>query len=286
MHFKAGVAAVTLKGGRTYHRLIPAHEGEHAIRWFLHEPGTLYIKGEEHSIPREWIAAALTGLERVNPFIKELENLRTQDDEEMALHIAEPASIVGQDVAAVISLSPNAPPSRRTIVIKRVGETHHRFLDLLSPYVEPLHYILLLPYGTLGWSPQRLAADGQRFTQTRWYRTRFFGNAEQMSLFSKLMGMLSHSRVIQHAYASYAQASTWSTHGARSKSQNSPIYVQISMSLIAMTRSILELEMKNLQMISAYHRPSYIHLHGQLQMLQTVLLYGKHTAVRHFSLLS
>ncbi len=31
MHFKSGVAAVTLNGGRIYHRLIPAQEGQHAI---------------------------------------------------------------------------------------------------------------------------------------------------------------------------------------------------------------------------------------------------------------
>ncbi|KAK0437174.1 hypothetical protein EV421DRAFT_1075724 [Armillaria borealis] len=31
MHFKTGVAAVTLNGGRTYHCLIPAQEGQHAI---------------------------------------------------------------------------------------------------------------------------------------------------------------------------------------------------------------------------------------------------------------
>ncbi|KAK0433783.1 hypothetical protein EV421DRAFT_1842712 [Armillaria borealis] len=182
MHFKSGVAAVTLNGGRTYHRLIPAQEGQHAIRWFLHEPGQRYVQGAEQSIPKNWIDAALAGLQRVNPFVKELQNLQTQDDEQMALHIEEPSSIVGSDVAAVISLSPNAPPSRRTIVIKRIGEDHHRFLDLLSPYVEPLHYVLFFPYGTLGWAP------GRQLTQTRWHRTRFFMNAEQMSVFSKLMG--------------------------------------------------------------------------------------------------
>ncbi|PBK60394.1 hypothetical protein ARMSODRAFT_1026584 [Armillaria solidipes] len=160
MHFKSSVAAVTLNGGHTYHRLIPAQEGQHAIRWFLHEPGQRYLQGAEQSIPKNWIDAALAGLQRVNPFVKELQNLQTQDDKQMALHIEELSSIVGSNVTAIISLSPNAPPSRRTIVIKRVGEDHHRFLDLLSPYVEPLHYVLFFPYGTLGWAP------GQQLTQT------------------------------------------------------------------------------------------------------------------------
>ncbi|KAK0447561.1 hypothetical protein EV421DRAFT_1697696, partial [Armillaria borealis] len=76
MHFKTGVAAVTLNGGRTYHCLIPAHEGQHAIRWFLHEPGMLYSQGADQSIPKNWIDATLAGLQRVNPFMRELQNLR------------------------------------------------------------------------------------------------------------------------------------------------------------------------------------------------------------------
>ncbi len=208
MHFKTGVAAVTLNGGRTYHRLIPAQEGQHAIRWFLHEPGSRYLQGVEQSIPENWIDAALAGLLRVNPFVKELQNLRTHDDDQMALHIEEPSSIVGDDVAAVISLSPNAPPSRRTIVIKRIGEQQHRFLDLLSPYVEPLHYILFFPYGTLGWSPER------PLTLTRWHRTRFFMNAEQMSAFSKLMGEFPlYLSFYQSQILIVHQENTSSTHG-------------------------------------------------------------------------
>ena len=45
MHFESGVSAVTLAGGRTYHHIIPATEGEHAIRWFLHDPQALVLRG-------------------------------------------------------------------------------------------------------------------------------------------------------------------------------------------------------------------------------------------------
>ncbi|KAJ7840780.1 hypothetical protein B0H13DRAFT_146965 [Mycena leptocephala] len=37
MQFSSGISAVTLNGGRTYHRMLPAHEGQHAIRWFIHD---------------------------------------------------------------------------------------------------------------------------------------------------------------------------------------------------------------------------------------------------------
>ncbi len=153
MHFKSDVATVTLNGGHTYHCLILAQEGQHAIRWFLHEPGQRYLQGAEQSIPKDWIDAELADLQQVNPFVKELQNLQMHNDKQMALYIEEPSSIIGSDVTAIISLSPNAPPSRRTIVIKCVSEDRHRFLDLLSPYIEPLHYMLFFPYGTLGWAP-------------------------------------------------------------------------------------------------------------------------------------
>lgn len=38
MKFSPGVSAVTLAGGRTYHRILPAHESQYAIRWFIHDP--------------------------------------------------------------------------------------------------------------------------------------------------------------------------------------------------------------------------------------------------------
>ncbi|KAJ7925383.1 hypothetical protein B0H13DRAFT_1510214, partial [Mycena leptocephala] len=68
MKFPDGVAAVTLAGGRTYHQMLPAHEGQHAIRWFIHDPWAMFMKGAEFDIPNSWINSTLAGLERVNPF--------------------------------------------------------------------------------------------------------------------------------------------------------------------------------------------------------------------------
>ncbi|KAJ7780258.1 hypothetical protein DFH07DRAFT_693529, partial [Mycena maculata] len=75
MKFPAGVSAVTLNGGRTYHRILPAHEGQHAIRWFIHDPDALFSQGRERDIPADWIRSVLDGLKRVNPFIERLEML-------------------------------------------------------------------------------------------------------------------------------------------------------------------------------------------------------------------
>lgn len=172
MKFTSGVSAVTLKGGRTYHRILPAEDGQHAIRWFIHDPAALFAKGDEQQIPKTWIDSVLAGLRRVNPFIDKLESLRSSDDNsDLALHLELADPVASNEVAAIISLAPASPPTRRKIVIKKKGDTQPRFLDLLSPFVEPLHYMLLLPYGTLGWSPNRCTSKGGKFSQARWYRT-------------------------------------------------------------------------------------------------------------------
>ncbi|KAJ7716041.1 hypothetical protein DFH07DRAFT_785485 [Mycena maculata] len=40
----------------------------------------------------------------------------------------------------------------------------------------------------MGWSSNRLTRDQTKFSQAWWYRTCFFMNTEQMSLFSRLTG--------------------------------------------------------------------------------------------------
>ncbi|KAJ6548870.1 hypothetical protein B0H19DRAFT_1265660 [Mycena capillaripes] len=129
----------------------------------------MFAKAAEMDIPHSWISSTLAGLERVNPFIAELESLNFYDDEDnIALHIEHSDSNTNEN-AAVISLAPGSPHSRRKLVIQRKSEAEPVFLDLFSPLVEPLHYLLLLPYGTLGWSPGRLTSNGKKFSQTRCY---------------------------------------------------------------------------------------------------------------------
>ncbi|KAJ6612055.1 hypothetical protein B0H10DRAFT_1952581 [Mycena sp. CBHHK59/15] len=169
MKFPNGVVAVTLAGSRTYHQMLPAHEGQHVIHWFIHDPWAMFWKGTEMNIPHDWINSTLAGLERVNPFKAELEKLNVyDDDDDIALHI-EHSDSSSNETAAIISLAPAAAPSRRKLVIQLKGNDEPVFLDLLSPLVEPLHYLLLLPHGTLGWSPSRRTTDGKNFSQMRWY---------------------------------------------------------------------------------------------------------------------
>jgi hypothetical protein len=192
MHFTAGASTITLAGGRTYHWIIPSEEGDHPIHWFIHDPQALFDHGVHCKIPFQWIHNALAGLERVNPFIHKLEKMAIFDeDNEMALQIYQPDSVTTNEIVAMITLAPAACLKHREIVIKPIGEPDHHFLDPLSPLIEPLHYVMLLPYGTTGWSVHMLNAHGKPFSQSHWYRTCFFMNAEQMSYFSRLTGISS-----------------------------------------------------------------------------------------------
>ncbi|KAJ7304885.1 hypothetical protein DFH08DRAFT_614804, partial [Mycena albidolilacea] len=102
MKFGPGVSAVTLNGGRTYHRIFSATEGQHAIRWFIYDPSAMVTHGNTRQIPDAWITAALAGLRRVNPFIKKLQCLNEQEgDDDLALHL-EHSDANSQEIAAII----------------------------------------------------------------------------------------------------------------------------------------------------------------------------------------
>jgi hypothetical protein len=151
MKFGPGISAVTLNGGRTYHRILSAREGQHAIRWFIHDPSAFFEQGQKFEIPRAWIDANLAGLNRVNTFVKKLQHLQASNrNDTIASYIEQSDTNTQEIAAAIISLSPAPPPSRRKLVIQRKGNDKPIYLDILSPFVEPLHYLLLLPEGTLG----------------------------------------------------------------------------------------------------------------------------------------
>jgi hypothetical protein len=220
LHWSTGKAAVTLAGGRTYHRILPSHEGEHAIRWFLYDMQALRENANQQKLPESWIAAALAGLRRVNPFVERLEQLAVAGAEggDLALHLDIPDTMSSAPLAAVVSIAPACKPTPRKYLIRYKGETEHRFLPNTSPLIEPLHYPMLLPHGTLGWSIGRTGPSGQVFTQMRWYRTRFFMHEEQFARLCRLSGEPSVNSVMQILTNLMMKASSWWMRKARLRS--------------------------------------------------------------------
>jgi hypothetical protein len=68
MKFSPGVSAVTLAGGRTHHRILPSHEGQHALRWFIHDPVAMFAKGDDLDGPHQIEQASVWEL-RCNIYI-------------------------------------------------------------------------------------------------------------------------------------------------------------------------------------------------------------------------
>ena len=94
-----------------------------------------FEQGEKFEIPRAWIDATLAGLNRVNPFIKKLQHLKASNrNDNIALQI-EQSDTNTREIAAIISLAPASPPSRRKLVIQRKGNDKPIYLDILSPFV-------------------------------------------------------------------------------------------------------------------------------------------------------
>jgi hypothetical protein len=190
MKFPSGLSSVTLNGGRTYHQLFAADQADHPLRWFVHDMEALRTRSRELELPSMWVEHALAGLRRVNPFVSKLENLsqNADFDEQLAVHLDVPQSVSAGDVAALISIAPVGRPAPRLYMVRLKGSGERQFLHHTSPLREPLHYPLLLPYGTAGWTIALQTPSGKKLSQLCFLRTRFFMNAPQMSRFSRLMG--------------------------------------------------------------------------------------------------
>ncbi|KAF5336799.1 hypothetical protein D9758_015855 [Tetrapyrgos nigripes] len=203
MKFDDGVSAVMLNGGRTYHRLIPGNEGDHAVQWFIHDQSMFARHGLEQGIPPGWTDLILCSLQRVNPFIPVLQSFSTHN----------------------LNATPKLALHHRKTKPVQSGHPHHRFLDILSPFVEPLHYLLLLPYENLGWSPERctIASPSHpscKFSQMRHYHIQYFINAATMSSFSQLTGewLVNAWSVIEEMRLTYIHLNQHSVDGEAEES--------------------------------------------------------------------
>jgi hypothetical protein len=101
----------------------------------VHDGDFMHFSPDDLQIPREWINSALARLERVNPFISELENLNVyHDDDDIALHLQYSDSDPSAEIAAIISLAPASLPTRRKLVFRKKGADAPVFLDLFPSF--------------------------------------------------------------------------------------------------------------------------------------------------------
>ena len=65
--------------------MILATESQHAIQWFIYDPSAFFSQAREHNIPHNWIESAQQGLQRINPYVQNLDCLWVNSDNESDL---------------------------------------------------------------------------------------------------------------------------------------------------------------------------------------------------------
>ncbi|KAJ6517415.1 hypothetical protein C8R47DRAFT_1063103 [Mycena vitilis] len=89
-------------------------EGDHAMRWFIHDPSTFQQTATTLSVPAGWSDIILSGLHITNPFVEALESMHNECSVH-TLYLDRPDEITGGDVAAIVAFAPAARPTRRLL---------------------------------------------------------------------------------------------------------------------------------------------------------------------------
>jgi hypothetical protein len=77
------------------------------------------------------------------------------------------------DICAIVPDSQSTPSSRDIVLYKRssLHPQGHSILHINEnhPHYDPLHYVLLLPHGQFGWTPNTLSSSGKKVTTMQYY---------------------------------------------------------------------------------------------------------------------
>jgi hypothetical protein len=152
-HVRGGPSFVSIQG-KIYHRLRPSHQ-DSAVRWLLHD-GFLPNKAPHQQwsalLPETWKTAFTSALLRVNPFVRQLQNLSETPTSvpEMQMILLDSGS--SREIAAIMcydDVAQNQVGPRRLVISKHDHSNTH--IPTVSCMWEPLAYPLLFPHATLGW---------------------------------------------------------------------------------------------------------------------------------------
>ena len=85
-----------------------------------------------------------------NPLLHQFKRLADEPSQEARLELTVSDT---NEIAAVIVPNRYGEIHERTLVSWKHGNDLPIFIDVISPLFLPLHYVLICPEGTLGWSP-------------------------------------------------------------------------------------------------------------------------------------
>jgi hypothetical protein len=167
-----GPASVVITG-RVYHRMLNLDTEDGSLKWFLFDEQAQghHQAGTHQGVPEPFTTACKQLLEECSPYLRQLRHaIQTTGPNAFRIHLDRP--VAGGDVAAIINPYNLHEIRGRRIVVSPIKGPVSDFIDILSPFYEPLQYPLLFPYGEDGWSRAASRTMTPRLTQSWWYRFR------------------------------------------------------------------------------------------------------------------
>ena len=164
--------------GRTFHRLMPGHDPSGPLRWFLNDASYPLNTANALKVNSDVLQQLRSILMVHNPLLNEFKRLAEQPAQKARLELS---VFDTNEIAAVIVPDRNGEIHERTLVCWKHAEDKPKFIDVTSPLFLPLHYVLICPAGTPGWSPFPTIAK-KKITMLQFYR--------QMVLRSKALHLL------------------------------------------------------------------------------------------------
>ena len=152
--------------GRTIHRLMPGHDVSGPLRWFLND--TQYPLNVANSLQvNNELLEKLRGLLMFhNPLLHQFKKLADEPSQEARLELTVSDT---NEIAAVIVPNRFGEIHERTLVSWKYGTDKPTFIKVTSALFLPLHYVLICPEGTLGWSPEG-EKGRNKITMLQFYR--------------------------------------------------------------------------------------------------------------------
>ena len=152
--------------GRTFHRLMPGHDVSGPLRWFINDAQYPLDTAQSLQINNDLLEKLRRLLMVHNPLLQQFKRLAEEPSQDARLELTVSDK---NEIAAIIVPNRNGEIQERTLVSWKHGNDQPTFINVTSPLFLPLHYVLICPEGTLGWSPDKEKKD-KKITMMQFYR--------------------------------------------------------------------------------------------------------------------
>ena len=128
--------------GKTYHRMMPGNDKSGPLRWYINDDDYSLQQSQQFDIDQELLCKLKTTFLECNPLFQQFKLLADEPSEEARLEITVSNT---REIAAIIVPSRNGDIRKRAVVCWKTTEEQATFIEVISPLLVPLHYVLICP---------------------------------------------------------------------------------------------------------------------------------------------